>query len=362
MPAKPARALFLPIVAGFIPLVVYGVLMLGGFQSGWMLAIAGLALIGAVLLAVHHAELIAHRLGEPRGTLVLALAITMIETGLILAIMMAPNARASELARDSIYATLMITCTGVLGLCLFYGGLRHREQHFRVEGASSALASLVTLSVITLVMPNFATTTVGPTYAPIQLIVIAISSLVLWGTFVAVQTGRHRSYFALSEAAGGSSTAQNGAEPSLITRVIPLISSLVAVVLLAKFLSPPLQGWMTSVGAPHGVLGVVIAGVVLLPESIAAIRASRANQFQLSTNLALGSALASTGLTIPSVAVASLILHKPLVLGLEPKNMVMLALAFAVNSITLGLGRSNVLLGVVHLVIFVTFLLLAFVP
>lgn len=320
-------------------------------------------LAGGVAAAVHHAEVIALRLGEPLGTLVLALAITIIETALIISIMAASQGTASTLARDSIFAALMIICTGVLGVCLFFGGLRHREQHFRVEGASSALAALVTLAVLSLVMPSFTTSTAGPTFAPAQLLVISVLSLVLWGSFVAVQTGRHRDYFLPQ---GKADNERVHAEPPSVLSawisLAQLVVALVAVVGLAKHLSRPMDILISQAGAPKAVLGILIALVVLLPETVAALRAARANRFQTSANLALGSALASIGLTIPVVALASLAMNQPLVLGLEPKSIVLLALAFGVNGITLGLGRSNVLLGVVHLVLFATFLLLAFVP
>ncbi|HKX94541.1 MAG TPA: ionic transporter y4hA [Methylibium sp.] len=321
------------------------------------------ALVGAVIAAVHHAEVVAHRVGEPFGTLVLALAITVIEVALIISVMLAGGDGKAELPRDTIFSAVMIITTGVVGICLLVGGLHHHEQSFHLEGANAALAALVALAGLSLVMPAFTTSSGGGTYTVAQLAFVAVSSLALWMAFVFVQTVRHRDYFLppTNKAnedihAAPPSTAQAWASFGL------LLVSLVAVVGLAKQLSPTIEAAVTAAGAPKAVIGIAIALLVLLPETWAAVRAAQADRLQTSMNLALGSALASIGLTIPAVVVAAVWLDLPLVLGLAPKDIVMLALAFLVSAITLGTGRTSVMQGAVHLVLFAAFLFLALVP
>ena len=321
------------------------------------------ALIAVVIAAVHHAEVVAHRVGEPFGTLVLALAITVIEVALVVSMMFAGGAEKATLARDSVYAAVMIICTGVVGICVLAGALRHREQSFRIEGAGPALAALVTLATMVLVLPVFTTTTPGPRYSNAQLAFIAAASLALWAVFVFVQTVRHRDFFLPSEAADDETV--HAALPTLDqawASFALLIVSLVTVVGLAKVLSPAIEAGVEAAGAPQAVIGVAIAMLVLLPEASAAVRAALANRLQTSMNLALGSALASIGLTIPVVALASVTLNLPLVLGLAGTDLVLLALAFLVSSITLGTGRTSLMQGAVHLVIFAVFLFLTLVP
>jgi Ca2+:H+ antiporter len=319
------------------------------------------ALIGAVIAAVHHAEVVAHRLGEPFGTLVLAVAITVIEVALMVSLMRAGGQDKQSLPRDTIFATIMIICNGVVGICVLVGGLRHHEQSFRVEGAGSALAALVALSTLSLVLPSFTTSTAGATYSIPQLAFAGVASLVLWLVFVFVQTVRHREYFLgpgdeLDGHAELPSTARTLASGAL------LLVSLVAVVGLAKVLSPAIEQAVAAAGAPKSVIGIAIALLVLLPETWAAVRAAGADRLQTSMNLALGSAMASIGLTIPAVALASVVIDMPLVLGLGEKDLVLLVLTFIVGAITLGSGRTNVMQGAVHLVIFAAFLFLALVP
>ena len=331
-----------PIVA---PL--FGVVLLGAAAflppHPVLLIVLCAALVGAVLAAVHHAEVVAHRLGEPLGTLVLALAVTVIEAGLILALMLSGGPASAALARDTVYAAVMIICNGVVGLCVLVGGLRHREQAFRVEGASPALEALVALATLTLVLPSFTTSAPGGAYAPSQLVFAGVCSLALWGVFVFAQTVRHRDYFLpplavdddahLPPPSVGAAAASGGL----------LVVSLVAVVGLAKALSPTIEAVVQAAGVPDSVVGVAIALLVLLPETLAAVRAAAANRLQTSMNLALGSALASIGLTIPAVASASLLLGIPVVLGLDPKDLVLLALTFVVAAITFGPGRTSIM-------------------
>jgi Ca2+:H+ antiporter len=321
------------------------------------------ALVASVVAAVHHAEVVAHRVGEPFGTLVLALAITAIEAALIISVMLAGGSGATTLARDTIYATVMIICNGVVGLCVLVGGLRHREQFFRIEGAGPAYAALVTLATLVLILPTFTLSTPGPFYSRPQLIFVACSSLALWCVFIFFQTVHHRDYFLPK--ADPSNQELHAAPPTAAAAWGSfgiLVVSLVTVVGLAKLLSPVIETAVAAAGAPHAVVGIAIALIVLLPETWAAIRAALANRLQTSMNLALGSALASIGLTIPAVVVASILLDMQLTLGVDPMGFVLLALTFMVGTIAMGSGRTNMMQGAVELVIFSTFLFLALVP
>lgn len=348
-----------------MPLLSLGALLLA-LVIGVSPAVAGLcslALGAAVFVAVHHAEVVAHRVGEPFGTLVLALAVTAIESSLILSMMTAGGQEMAVLARDALYAAVMIICTGVVGLCLLFGGLAHREQTFRVEGAGAGLAALVVMAVLVLVLPAFTTSTVAGTYSRSQLTFVALSSAALWTIFVFVQSIRHRDYFI---PAAAPDDPERHAEPPTVGQAWAsfgwLVLALVTVVGLAKMLSPTIERGVEAVSAPRAVVGIVIAALVLLPETWAAVRAARANRLQTSMNLAIGSALATIGLTVPLVVVASIVLDLPLVLGLAPKEMVLLAVTFLVSAITLGTGRTYVMQGAVHLVLFAAYLFLALVP
>ena len=328
-----------------------------------MAGLCAIVLIGAVIAAVHHAEVVAHRVGEPFGTLVLAVAVTVIEVSLILSMMFAGGDGMATLPRDTIYAAVMIICTGVVGLCVLMGGLAHHEQTFRVEGSGAGLAALIVMSALTLVFPVFTTTTPGGTYSTMQLGFVAVVSAILWAIFVFIQTVRHRDYFI--PVVGADDLELHARPPTLRLAWASLgllFASLVAVVGLAKMLSPTIEQAVTVAGAPRAVVGIVIAMLVLLPEAWAASRAARANRLQTSMNLAIGSALASIGLTVPVVVVAAIAFELPLVLGLEPKDLALLAVTFLVSAVTLGTGRTHVMQGAVHLVLFGAFLFLAFVP
>jgi Ca2+:H+ antiporter len=350
-----------------VPLAAAGLLAaaaLTAAAAGTLLVVAcAAALVGAVIAAVHHAEVVAHRVGEPFGTLVLAVAVTVIEASLILSIMLAGGRDAAVLPRDTIFSAIMIICNGVVGICVLVGGLHHREQSFRVEGSGPALAALVALATLSLVLPSFTTTAPGGTYSVSQLAFAAVASVALWAVFVFVQTVRHRDYFLpVADKANEEVHAQPPTNAQAWASFGLLLVSLVAVVGLAKVLSPTIERAIAAAGAPRAVLGIAIALLVLLPETWAAVRAAAADRLQTSMNLALGSALASIGLTIPVVAVASVALDIPLTLGLDPKDLVLLVLTFLVGAITLGTGRTNVMQGAVHLVIFAAFLFLALVP
>jgi Ca2+:H+ antiporter len=330
--------------------------------SGITAIAAGAVLIATVFAAVHHAEVVAHRIGEPFGTLVLAVAVTVIEVGLIVSIMLGFAADKAGLARDTVFAAVMIVCNGIVGLCLLAGGMRHHEQGFHLQGASAALAVLAALTVLSLVVPNFTTSTPGPTFSNSQLVFAGLVSLVLYASFVFVQTVRHRDYFLPLEGGDDDVHAPPPSNPVALVSAALLGIALIGIVGLAKSLTPALEAIISWIGAPKAVVGIAIALLVLLPEGLAALRGARANRLQTSLNLALGSALASIGLTIPAVAVVSIVLGQPLALGLGVKDMVLLALTLLVGVITLGTGRTTVLQGIVHLVIFATFLFLAVVP
>ena len=355
----------MPLWSWLFPTAAAGLLAaLLTMPSGALLVAAcAIALIGTVIASVHHAEVVAHRVGEPFGTLVLAVAITVIEVALIVSVMLAGGPEKAGLARDTIFAAVMIIVNGVVGISVLLGALAHGEQSFRIEGSGPALAALVTLATLSLVLPTLTTSSSGPTYSEAQLLFAAVVSFVLWALYVFVQTVRHRDYFLPTD--DTASDEAHAAAPSLGLAWASfglLLVSLVGVVGLTKALSPSIESALAVVHAPKAVIGILIALLVLLPESLAAIRHARANRLQISMNLALGSALASIGLTIPAVALVSIWLGLPLVLGLGPKDMVLLALSFVVGTITLSSGRTTLMQGAVHLVIFAVFVFLAFVP
>ena len=342
---------------------VFAILLSLAKMDGAGTIAAVVILIGSVLAAVHHAEVVAHRVGEPFGTLVLAVAVTVIEVSLIVSLMLSDAGDASTLARDTVFAAIMIILNFIVGLCLLAGGIRHGEQRFTLRGVSATLCVLAAMAVLSLILPNYTATTPGPTYAPSQLVFVAVVSLILYGTFVMVQTVRHRDYFLPS---GETLPADAHAEPptdvAAWTAFGVLLVALVVVVLLAKDLSPTVEAAILGAGLPLALVGVVIAALVLAPESLAAYRAAKRNRLQTSLNLALGSALATIGLTIPAVAIVSLVLDLPLALGINAKSMTLLALSLFVSTLSLGTGKTTVLQGVVHLVIFAVYLFVTVVP
>ncbi|MGW6904028.1 calcium:proton antiporter [Streptomyces sp. NPDC054940] len=352
---------FMPVLA-----VVLLVFTWGRDLPGWVVALVTLVLAGAVLAAVHHAEVIAHRVGEPFGSLVLAVAVTIIEVALIVTLMADGGDKSSTLARDTVFAAVMITCNGIVGLCLLVASLRHRTAVFNPEGTGAALATVATLATLSLVLPTFTTSKPGPEFSTVQLTFAALSSLILYGLFVATQTVRHRDYFLPITRQGQVITVDDHATaPSARTALISLgllCLALIGVVGLAKGVSPTIESGVAAADLPHAVVGVIIALLVLLPETIAALRSARRDRVQTSLNLALGSAMASIGLTIPAVALASIWLSGPLVLGLGPTHMVLLALTVVVSALTVVPGRATPLQGGVHLVLFAAYLELALNP
>ena len=320
-------------------------------------------LVFSIISAVHHAEVIAHRVGEPFGTMVLALAVTTIEVSLIVSLMLAGGKSTSAIARDTVFAAVMIIITGMIGLCLLIGGTRYKEQLFEKRGVYAALLTLTAITVLTLVLPNYTTSAPGPYYTSSQLIFIAIISLVLYITFVMFQSVSHRDYFLPKETNGNGDSHAN--PPGKITTAISsiaLFACLGVVVLISKTISPIIEDGIDAVGAPKSLVGIIIAAVILLPEGIAAIRAARKNRLQTSLNLALGSALASIGLTIPAVAIVSLVQGFPVTLGIDSKSTLLMILSLYLTMLSFGSGRTNLLQGVVLLVIFAIYLFTTIIP
>lgn len=335
-------------------------LLVGKAEAGLLALLLAVVLLGNVISAVHHAEVIALRIGEPFGTLVLALAVTVIEVGMIVVLMMGgePN---PALMRDSIHAVVMLVLHGLAGLCIVVCALYHREPEFQVAGANAFLAVLIPMAVLVLVMPNYVASVPGPFYSNLQLMFVSVACLLLYGAFLFIQTGWHRGYF-LPVGDDDSQSLERPRPRIVLASFCLLPIALVSVVLLAKSLTPALGSALATVRAPVAVMGVVIAAIVLLPESVAAVRAAARNRLQSSLNLALGSGVASIGLTVPTVAVVSRIIDQPLELGISPSNSVLLALGALIAVITYGTGRTNVLSGVVHLVLLAAYLFLTFVP
>lgn len=364
-------------------------------DSAPVLGVLSMLLVGVVLAAVHHAEVVAHRVGEPYGSLVLAVAVTIIEVGLIVTLMVTTDKDTAGLARDTVFAAVMITLNGIVGISLLVGALKHHLAVFNPEGTGAALATVIALAVLCLVVPSVTTSQPGPEFTGAQLAFAAIASLALYGMFVFTQAIRHRDFFlpvtqeahsplvtstATAEGAAARAAADAGsfehepvdldddghADPptdrAALASLGLLVVALVAVVGLAKIESPAIESGVAALGFPPAVVGVVIALLVLAPETIAAVRAATRNRVQVSLNLALGSAMASIGLTIPAIAVASIWLDGPLELGLNQLQTVLLVLTAAVAILTVVPGRAKPLQGGVHLVLLAAFLFLTIAP
>ncbi len=328
--------------------------------AGALFAVVLLAILfGTVFAAVHHAEVIAERIGEPYGTLLLTLAVTIIEVALIATIMLGDKPQPT-LARDTVFAVVMIVCNGLVGVCILIGGLRYREQDFQVSGSNVYLSVLFVLATITLIMPNYTLTAPGPIYSAAQLGFVSVVTIILYGVFLYTQSIRHRDYFI-------NQVGEQGDESRLSERMFALsigllLISLLAVVLLAKKFSATVDAVTAMIGAPQAFAGVVVALLILMPEGVAAIGAARRNDLQKSINLALGSSLATIGLTVPAVAAVAYTLDKQLVLGLNAPEMVLLLLTFVVSMLTFGTGRTNILFGFVHTLVFAVYVFMVFVP
>jgi Ca2+:H+ antiporter len=347
-----------PVLAVFVLIATWG-----PKPTGVVLVVVGVLLAPTVLAAVHHAEVVAHRVGEPFGSLVLAVAVTVIEVALIVTLMVSGASETATLARDTVFAAVMITCNGVVGLCLVVGALRRRVASFNAEGTATALATVSTLATLSLVLPRFTTSTPGPEFSAAQLAFAAVASVALYGLFVVIQTVRHRDYFL---PAGVELSPEEHAEPPSVRQAIGslalLVVALVAVIGLAKVESPAIEDAVDAIGAPPSAVGVVIALLVLAPETLAAVRNALRDRIQTSFNLAFGSAMASIGLTIPAIAVASIWLEGPLELGLGSTQIVLLAITVVVGGFTVLPGRATLQEGGVHLALCAAFLFLAANP
>ena len=331
----------------------------------WFIALMSIALIGGVLSAVHHAEVIAHKTGEPYGALVLAISVTIIEVSLIISMMLSGHEGSEFIARDAVFATAMIVLNGIIGLCIFIGGIHHHEMSFRNEGTNSALAVLTALATFILVMPIVTVSTPGPDFTKSQLAFAGIASLVLYAAFLFFQTVSHRDYYLPKTEKKKTDINFHAAKPSNFKTTVSsalLMVSLIVVVGLAELLSPAIEAGVNSFGAPKTIIGIAIAMLVLLPEGYAAVRAAKANRLQSSLNLALGSALASIGLSIPAIAAIAIFFDLPLSLGISNLNMTLMYLSFFIGALTLAIGRTTLLQGVVHLIIFFEYLFLSLVP
>ena len=318
-------------------------------------------LFGTVFAAVYHSEVIAVRTGEPYGTLVLTVAVTVIEVALITSVMAAGHG-SSTLARDSVFAVVMLVCNGLVGLCIVIGGLRYHEQSFRVSGAGSYLMVVMTLAILTLVLPDYTSSVTGPYYSTAQMIFVSVATVALYATFLYIQTVRHRDYFILELDNAAASHGNSQSEKAVAASAVFLLLSLTVIVLLAKKFAAVLAVALETTKAPSAVGGIIVALLVLLPEAMAAVTAARRNQLQKSINLALGSTLATIGLTVPAVAAVGIGFGQGIALGLDQKDTVLLVLTFAVSLLTFATGRTNILAGFVHLVLLATFLFLVFAP
>lgn len=349
------------------PLAIVALALTWERSLGIVLVVAVAAVLAsAVLAAVHHAEVVAHRVGEPFGSLVLAVAVTVIEVALIVTLMVSGGPDTASLARDTVFAAVMITTNGIVGISLLLGALRYGVTLFNAEGTGAALATVATLATLCLVLPTFTTSEPGPEFSAAQLTSAAIASLALYGMFVLTQTVRHRDFFLPVTPDGVASDVEDHAPPptgrAAVMSLGLLVVALVAVVGLAKVESPAIEAGVEAAGFPPSFVGVVIALLILLPETFAAVRAARRQRVQISLNLAYGSAMASIGLTIPTIAVASFWLEGPLLLGLGSTQMVLLALTIVVSVLTVVPGRATRLQGGVHLVLLAVFLFLAINP
>jgi Ca2+:H+ antiporter len=324
------------------------------------LSLAAACLGGSVFASVYHAEVVAHRVGEPLGSIILAAAVTAIEVSLIISIMLTSPGGGHEVARDTVFAAMMIVLNGVVGLCLLFGGLRHHEQGFQPQAAAATLGVLATLATLALILPDYTLTIPGPAYSPVQLAFVAFVSLALYGLFLFVQAVRHRNHFIDINSEPSSHAPPSGKAVALSG--VLLVISLAGVILIAETLSPAVERATAAAGLPGEFVGLLIAALVLLPEGTSALRAAFANRLQKSLNLALGSALASIGLSIPTIALVSLFLEHPLVLGLTHEHIVLLVLTLFISTLTLATGRTTVLQGGVHLVIFGSFVVMSVVP
>ncbi len=326
------------------------------FMLAWLFTV----ILFSAFAVVRHAESLAVKLGEPRGTLVLTLAVTGMEVMMIAAIMYTGHGNDS-LARDNMFAVVMIVLNGMVGLSLLLGGLRYHEQTYNLHGANAFLAVIVPLVVLGLVLPNFTVSSPGPTFSPLQSAVFVVMSIALYGVFLGIQTLSHRDYFIGPDSAMRSSEAHSGPElRSTACQTLLLIAYLLPVVILAKQMAVPIDYGVSVLRAPSALAGFLVAVLVLSPECLAAVRAALANQLQRSVNILLGSVLAAISLTIPVMLTIGFITGTTIILGFDAVDTTLLVLTLAVSMLTFATDRTNVLLGAVHLLLFLTYLTLIF--
>lgn len=347
------------------------------FGKGWLsdlgapLVAAGLFawLFGVILWAafgvVHEAEALAHRLGEPLGTLILTLSIVIIEVVLVSAVMLSAK-DAPTLGRDTMFAVLMIVLNGVVGLGLLIGGLRHHQQRYNLKGASAFLAVIIPLTVIALIIPNFTRSTPDGSLTPVQAIAFSIFTVALYGVFLLIQTGRHSGFFMDADPEDRAEAAKIEREGVsarfVLTHTVLLVANILPIVLLSKSLATILDHGIAALGAPSALGGVLIAGIVFTPEGISALKAISRNQLQRAINLCLGAATSTVGLTVPAVLAVGLATGQTVVLGLAPTEMTLLATTLILSALTFSGPRTTVLEGAVHLVLFFVYLTLIFSP
>jgi Ca2+:H+ antiporter len=337
------------------PWVLLGIL-------AWLLA----AVLGSAISVVRHADALAEWLGEPYGTLILTLSVTSIEVMSISAVMM-HGANNPTLARDTLFAVTMIILNGMIGLSLLLGGWRYREQQYNLQGANAYLGVIIPLGVLVLVMPNFTTTTAGPTLSSAQEIFFVILSASLYSAFLFLQTRRHRGYFTHNGAIDndnegegdvGEAPDRHGMRPYV--HALLLLAYMAPVVYLAEQLARPVDYLIETMQAPAQLGGLAIAILVATPEAIGAVRAAAANNLQRSINIFLGSVLSTIGLTVPAIIIISHISHHPIELGLQHTDQTLFLLTLAMCVVNFSSGRTNVLQGGVHLMLFAAYLFLIF--
>jgi len=320
----------------------------------WLFA----AVLGSALGVVRHADHLAVRLGEPYGTLILTLAVTSIEVISISAVML-HGANNPTLVRDTLFAVVMIILNGMVGLSLLLGGWRHREQQYNLQGANAYLSVIIPIAVLGLILPSYTVSTEGPTLSWIQEVFLAVMTVGLYAVFLIIQTRRHRGYFRLGEEKEEIPVVRPGRH-SLVLQIVLLVAYLVPVVFLAKQLGQPIDVLIEDMRAPAALGGVIIAVLVATPEAMSAVRAARANHLQRSVNIFLGSVLATISLTIPCMMVISHLTGRQLILGVQNADLVLLPLTLAVSIVTFASGKTNILQGAVHLLLFAAYLMLIF--
>jgi len=320
------------------------------------------AVFWSAMSAVHHADCLALRCGEPYGTLILTLSVISIEVMMISAAML-HGANNPTLARDTMFAVVMIALNGLIGFSLLSGGLRHHEQNYNLQGAGAYLNTIMALVVLGLIMPNFTTSRPGPRFTTVQEIFLITVTLILYAIFLILQTGRHRQYFKDAGIRADSSDHHRSLQlRSAGFHAVMLFLYLVVVIILAEKFAIPLDNCIERFGVPQALGGAIVAGLILAPEAMAAIKAARQNQLQRSVNILHGSVLASIGLTIPAVLIIGMVTKRPIVLGVEGGNLPLLILTLAASVVTFASGRTNILQGCIHLLLFAVFLLLIFAP